>query len=178
MEDEAAYLRERVRAGELSQERLQVAAYCGHKGATRAAGGLQDSAEPGTDPHSLAWWRRLSRWPSCVAEVALQAARELTQESSDLDLAERWLRSRDQNEGQLIWERVRSLEVQQAESGQVLDPSDWVGLEVLWCVAWEEVGAGFYAGADHLCELISALGERGFDLGLFAGKVAERCLSQ
>ncbi|MBL4846153.1 MAG: hypothetical protein JKY65_11550 [Planctomycetes bacterium] len=33
VEDEAAYLLERVRAGELTQERLELAAYCGHKGA-------------------------------------------------------------------------------------------------------------------------------------------------
>ena len=36
VEDEAAYLRERVRVGDLTQERLELAAYCGHEGATRA----------------------------------------------------------------------------------------------------------------------------------------------
>ncbi|MCA9642758.1 MAG: hypothetical protein KC492_18805 [Myxococcales bacterium] len=33
VEDEAAYLRERVRVGDLTQERLELAAYCGHEGA-------------------------------------------------------------------------------------------------------------------------------------------------
>ena len=37
-EDEAAYLRERVRVGDLTQERLELAAYCGHEGALRATG--------------------------------------------------------------------------------------------------------------------------------------------
>ena len=36
VEDEAAYLLERVRVGELTQERLELAAYCGHDGAKRA----------------------------------------------------------------------------------------------------------------------------------------------
>ena len=33
VEDEAAYLRERVRVGDLTQERLELAAYCGHPAA-------------------------------------------------------------------------------------------------------------------------------------------------
>lgn len=33
VEDEAAYLLERVRAGDLTQERLELAAYCGHEAA-------------------------------------------------------------------------------------------------------------------------------------------------
>ena len=33
VEDEAAYLLERVRVGDLTQERLELAAYCGHEGA-------------------------------------------------------------------------------------------------------------------------------------------------
>ncbi len=36
VEDEAAFLLERVRAGELTQERLELAAYCGHQAATAA----------------------------------------------------------------------------------------------------------------------------------------------
>lgn len=38
VEDEAAYLLERVRAGTLTRERLELAAYCGHDGARRALG--------------------------------------------------------------------------------------------------------------------------------------------
>ncbi len=33
VEDEAAWLKERVRVGDLTQERLELAAYCGHEGA-------------------------------------------------------------------------------------------------------------------------------------------------
>ena len=36
--DQAAYLLERVRVGDLSQERLELAAYCGHEGAREALG--------------------------------------------------------------------------------------------------------------------------------------------
>jgi hypothetical protein len=36
VDDEAAYLLERVRVGDLTRERLELAAYCGHEGATRA----------------------------------------------------------------------------------------------------------------------------------------------
>jgi hypothetical protein len=36
--DEATYLLERVRVGDLTQERLELAAYCGHAAARRAAG--------------------------------------------------------------------------------------------------------------------------------------------
>ncbi|MBX3467141.1 MAG: hypothetical protein KF878_09625 [Planctomycetes bacterium] len=35
-DDEAAYLLERVRVGDLSRERLELAAYCGHEASTRA----------------------------------------------------------------------------------------------------------------------------------------------
>jgi hypothetical protein len=35
-EDEAAYLLERVRVGDLTRERLELAAYCGHEGARKA----------------------------------------------------------------------------------------------------------------------------------------------
>ena len=42
VEDEAAFLLERVRAGELTQERLELAAYCGHAGARRAVAAPKD----------------------------------------------------------------------------------------------------------------------------------------
>lgn len=37
-DDEAAYLLERVRVGDLTRERLELAAYCGHEGARRSIG--------------------------------------------------------------------------------------------------------------------------------------------
>jgi hypothetical protein len=37
-DDEAAYLLERVRVGDLTRERLELAAYCGHEGASTALG--------------------------------------------------------------------------------------------------------------------------------------------
>ncbi len=51
VEDEAAWLRERVRVGDLSQERLELAAYCRHAAAERAyAGPRLDS------PNGLLQW--------------------------------------------------------------------------------------------------------------------------
>lgn len=57
VEDEAAYLRERVRAGALNQERLELAAYCGHEGARRAVPCVS-SAELSL----LEWTQGLARW--------------------------------------------------------------------------------------------------------------------
>lgn len=37
VEDEAAWLQERVRVGDLEQSKLELAAYCGHSGAARSA---------------------------------------------------------------------------------------------------------------------------------------------
>jgi hypothetical protein len=45
VEDEAAYLLERVRVGDLDQERLQLAAYCGHSAAAHATGVASDRAK-------------------------------------------------------------------------------------------------------------------------------------
>lgn len=44
--DEAAWLRERVKAGDLTEERLELAASCGHQGAERACGIVNASAAP------------------------------------------------------------------------------------------------------------------------------------
>ena len=57
VEDEAAWLRARVQAGELSQDRLELAALCGHPGALAALGG--ETLEP---------WSRDSA-PSFVLEL-------------------------------------------------------------------------------------------------------------
>lgn len=56
LDDEAAYLHERVRTGGLSQERLELAAYCGHTGAEVATGVRADHAGPIRD-----WMLELDR---------------------------------------------------------------------------------------------------------------------
>ena len=58
-DDEAAYLLERVRVGDLSRERLELAAYCGHEGSRRAVGSDQ---VPPVD--STAFIAGLGRWGS------------------------------------------------------------------------------------------------------------------
>ena len=56
VDDEAAYLRERVRVGDLTQERLELAAYCGHEGARRAAPAFVTfEADRGALAASLRW---------------------------------------------------------------------------------------------------------------------------
>jgi hypothetical protein len=59
VEDEARYLLERVRVGDLTQERLELAAYCGHEGAVAAT--LR-----GPGPDALVDWlrglRSLGQW--------------------------------------------------------------------------------------------------------------------
>lgn len=60
--DEAAYLKQRVRAGDLSQERLDLAAYCGREAALVALG-----ANSTVEWDSKAWAEGLGRWgPSIV----------------------------------------------------------------------------------------------------------------
>ena len=67
VKDEAAYLRERVRVGELSQERLELAACCGHPGAIELANV--------TPPEDLLDWnmRIASLDTTCGCEVLVGA---------------------------------------------------------------------------------------------------------
>lgn len=65
VEDEAAYLLERVRAGTLTQEQLELAAYCGHRAARSLCQSVESPAE------LIDWTRGLSRW---AAEAPKRAA--------------------------------------------------------------------------------------------------------
>jgi len=56
--DESGYLLERVRAGDLSRERLELAAYCGHQGARAASAGDAPAAPQGLGD----WGRGLEPW--------------------------------------------------------------------------------------------------------------------
>lgn len=68
--DEVAYLRGRVRAGQLSRERLELAAYCGHEAAGAICwDGCQPSRLSGLELHDWAWG--LHRWgPTVEARAA------------------------------------------------------------------------------------------------------------
>ncbi len=83
VEDEAAWLKERVRVGDLTQERLEFAAYCGHEGARRASCGDPSPIEAA--PEDLrAWFARLlplSR--EAVARANIAHAAHLVASSSD-----------------------------------------------------------------------------------------------
>jgi hypothetical protein len=70
VEDEAKYLAERVRVGDLTNERLELAAYCGHQAAQRVAGSVHEDGNP-TDV--MEWTDGLRRWgiePYARAAVA------------------------------------------------------------------------------------------------------------
>lgn len=68
VEDEAAHLRERVRVGDLTQERLELAAYCGHAGATLAI----SEAPSGHSSDFVEWFRGLDRWPGAQIQAAAE----------------------------------------------------------------------------------------------------------
>lgn len=70
VEDEAAWLKERVRVGDLTQERLELAAYLGHEAA-------QDITE------SMGWSPSASTFPTTGVELLLRR--------SDLDLTQKEL---------------------------------------------------------------------------------------
>lgn len=69
VEDEARYLLERVRAGDLEQEKLELAAYCGHEGARAGLGG---SREQPTDV--AAFLSAISKWNRSAWIAAAKAA--------------------------------------------------------------------------------------------------------
>ena len=100
-DDEAAYLLERVRVGDLTQERLELAAYCGHGGAAAAIHADRAEASLPTDPTALAL--SLDRWGSrCLVRALVAVGRacltvlddELVGRELDevLALAEAWTR--------------------------------------------------------------------------------------
>jgi hypothetical protein len=60
VEDEAAYLLERVRVGDLSRERLELAAYCGHEAARRAVG--PTAADAARHADTAEWYAGIRRW--------------------------------------------------------------------------------------------------------------------
>lgn len=68
-EDEATWLLERVRVGDLTRERLELAAYCGHEGAKRLV------QSPDVPADLWDWAKGLGRWEKrTVAFVAAEAA--------------------------------------------------------------------------------------------------------
>lgn len=77
VEDEAAWLKERVRVGDLTEERLSLAAYCGHK-AARTAQGRQSSYQV-PESRLRSWFNGLvwAAWSSkpVVVRAANAAAR-------------------------------------------------------------------------------------------------------
>lgn len=65
--DEAALLRERVRAALLTEERLRLAAYCGHEGACQATSFVQQPVDNWTWAHGIPRW---GLGPCLVAALA------------------------------------------------------------------------------------------------------------
>lgn len=110
-QDEAAWLNERVRMGELSRERLELAAYCGHEAARRVIGASVVAAPRAPaelvelfseEVADLEWFiRGLARWgvPWC-ARAALAIGRHVLplagpfedEAAAALRATETWLR--------------------------------------------------------------------------------------
>jgi hypothetical protein len=66
-EDEAAYLLERVRVGDLRIERLELAAYCRHEGAQKAVRGYSADEEVSIDH----WAEALGAWGQEALVIAI-----------------------------------------------------------------------------------------------------------
>ena len=76
--DEADYLRERVRVGDLAPDALALAAYCGHA-AARLAQDVSEPSETIADPNALHRWADgLAPWGPSVTVRAALAAVEIT----------------------------------------------------------------------------------------------------
>jgi hypothetical protein len=75
LQDEAAYLLERIRSGDLDRDRLELAAYCCHPAAMIA---LEASRPP---PDLFEWAVGLNRWPMAGERAALEACRVAVSES-------------------------------------------------------------------------------------------------
>jgi hypothetical protein len=71
--DEAAYLLERMRVGDVTRDRLEFAAYCGHEAARRVVGG--ESGQSG--PEQLLAGVTSKRWGADMTAEALRAALEV-----------------------------------------------------------------------------------------------------
>lgn len=70
LDDEVAYLRERVRVGDLSQERLELAAFVGH------AASQQCLNQPFHRPEIAEYWRIFDQLPRFGSEAFTRAALE------------------------------------------------------------------------------------------------------
>lgn len=102
VEDEAAFLLERVRAGDLTQERLELAAYCGLEGARAAVPGYSDPWPP-VDGQIWAWTEGVGAWGDVTLARAGVAALRLAEGfwnrrrpgdprfRAAVEVAERWI---------------------------------------------------------------------------------------
>ena len=103
VEDEAAWLRARVQAGELSQERLELAAYLGHPAAGAPPGNPDLTWTPENQAPTWRWAEGLARWGvEAQTRAAVAATRQALRfwEAGDpldyrphvaVELAERWI---------------------------------------------------------------------------------------
>jgi hypothetical protein len=82
-EDEAAWIRERVRIGELARERVELAAYCGHAGARLVSVGQV------VPTVSADWLQGLYRWgETTYARATLACSRSLLPAPSEQPYAQ------------------------------------------------------------------------------------------
>jgi len=84
VDDEASYLLERVRVGDLTRERLELAAYCGHQGARRAGNEHASASEP-VDVLVTAGSDLVALWAELTMGQELQDVRSVTQMKPHLE---------------------------------------------------------------------------------------------
>jgi hypothetical protein len=75
VDDEAKYLAERVRVGDLEKEMLELAAYCGHQGARLALGPSASQASPPPTREWVSGLRNFSKVASVVGLIHLAQGR-------------------------------------------------------------------------------------------------------
>lgn len=115
VEDEAAFLLERVRVGDLTRERLELAAHCGHEAASRATGTSNGS------PQALREWLSVGHELDRVTMVQLlvplarailvSAPRHDSDDDTEqaLDAIEAWLRHPSSEHEAKAFELVQAL---------------------------------------------------------------------
>lgn len=107
--DEAAYLLERVRVGDLTNERLELAAYCGHAGAREALG----DTVPEVPEDAEAWLCGLIAWgfPTLVRATVIIAEDLLTDPVRGesllvglVDTARKWIECPCETHRRVAWD--------------------------------------------------------------------------
>lgn len=118
VEDHAAYLLERLRVGDLEQEKLELAAYCGHEGAVAALG--TQAPEVPTDFRLWVLGLLAQGYPTS-AHVCVAVARLALDQGKGLAARDALEKLRQAEDDLLVPERDRVEEVRALDFGPASD---------------------------------------------------------